>query len=397
MAHAPASRLQALAPSLFVEMRRRVADARARGIDVISLGLGDPDEPTPPHIVEALQRAVSDPSLHRYPLGGSRGEVAYREAVAAFYGRRFGVAADPGSEILALIGSKEGSHHLALGLLDAGDVVVVPDPAYQVYEASARLVGAQVRFAALRPEHGFLVDFDEIEAMTPAPKVVWLSYPNNPTAATATLDLFERAVAFGHRTGALIVNDNPYSEVTLEGPPTPSILQVEGAMDVAVELGSLSKTYRMTGWRLGFAVGAGSVIAAMLRVKETVDTGPFSALQAAGAVALNGPQDAVAASNQRYRARRDVVMSALDRLGITVDPPRATFYLWAPAPDGMTGEDLANALLTHAGVVVNPGVAYGREGERYVRFALTVADDRLEEAVARIAAVPIDRLAAITA
>jgi LL-diaminopimelate aminotransferase len=385
-------RLEQLPPFLFMQTRRRVAEARTRGVDVISLGVGDPDGPTPPHIVEALARAAADPTTHTYPTGETRGMPRFREAVAAYYQRRFGVALDPATEVLALIGSKEGAHHLSLGVLDPGDVVLVPDPAYPVYAASAVLAGAEVLHVPLRPENGFLPDLDELPAsLLRRAKLLWLSYPNNPTTAVAPLDFLQRVVELAHRHGIGLVSDNPYAEICFDGTRPHSLLEVDGAKDVAVELNSLSKTYNMTGWRVGMAVGNADLIAAMAQVKENTDTGIFAAVQHAAVAALEGPQDALAHTVATYQRRRDRTVAALRPLGFPVEPPRATFYLWAPVPDGLTSTELANRLLDLAGVVVTPGAGYGRHGEGYVRLALSVPDARLDEALHRMAIVT-DRL-----
>jgi LL-diaminopimelate aminotransferase len=385
-------RLEQLPPFLFMQTRRRVAEAQARGMDVISLGVGDPDGPTPPHIVEALARAAADPSTHTYPTGATRGLPRFREAVAAYYQRRFGVALDPATEVLALIGSKEGAHHVSLAMLDPGDVVLVPDPAYPVYAASAVLAGAEVLHLPLRPENGFLPDLDELPApLLRRAKLLWLSYPNNPTTAVAPLDFLQRAVELAHRHGIGLVSDNPYAEIGFDGTRPPSLLEVDGAKDVAVELNSLSKTYNMTGWRVGMAVGNADLIAAMTKVKENTDTGIFAAVQHAAVAALEGPQDALDRTVATYRRRRDRTVAALRTLGFPVELPRATFYLWAPVPGGLSSTELANRLVDLAGVVVTPGVGYGRHGEGYVRLALSVPDARLDEALQRMATVA-DRL-----
>jgi LL-diaminopimelate aminotransferase len=385
-------RLERLPPFLFMEIRKRVAEARARGIDVISLGVGDPDEPTPPHIVETLTRAATDPANHTYPAGETRGLPRYREAVAAYYERRFGVTIDPATEVVALIGSKEGGHHLSLAMLDPGDVVLVPDPAYPVYAASAVIAGAEVVHVPLRPQNGFLMDFDELPAeVLRRAKLLWLNYPNNPTAAVAPLEFLQRAVELAHRHGIGLINDNPYAEIAFDGTRPHSVLEVDGAKDVAVELNSLSKTYNMTGWRVGMAVGNADLIAAMAQVKENTDTGIFAAVQRAGIAALEGPQDALARSVEAYQLRRDRVVAALGAVGFAVDPPLATFYVWVPVPGGLSSTELANRLIELTGVVVTPGVGYGRHGEGYVRLALSVPDARLDEALQRITSVA-DRL-----
>lgn len=387
-----ARRLDLLPPYLYVEIRKRTRAAIARGIDVISLGVGDPDRPTPSHIVDALARAAAEPANHQYPTDEERGMFAFRRAVADWYARRFGVSMDPESEVLALIGSKEGNHHLALGVLDPGDVAIIPDPGYPAYVASAIFAGAEVVRTPLRPETGFLVDFEEIpDDVAARAKLLWLSYPNNPTTAVAPLEFYERAVAFARRHGIILVNDNPYSEIAFDGARVHSILEAEGAKEVAVEFNSLSKPYNMTGWRIGMALGSPHVIAAIDKVKENTDSGIFNAVQVAGIAALEGPQDVVRQNVEVYRRRRDLVVETLRSIGLAVEPPAATFYVWSPIPDGVASLDLATRLLDLTGVIVTPGIGYGDRGEGFIRLSLSVPDARLEEAMERIRSVR-DRL-----
>jgi LL-diaminopimelate aminotransferase len=386
-----ANRLSALAPPLYVETHRRVQEAQQRGFDVISLGIGDPDEPTPSHIVEALTRAAADPASHHYPFGGTRGLAAFRQSVASWYATRYGVVVDPATEIIALLGSKEANHHLALGILDRGDVALIPDPAYPVYAASATIAGATAVRVPLKPENGYLVDFEEIaQASLRRAKVLWLCYPNNPTTAIAPLDFFARAVDFAHRHGIAIVNDNPYGQIAFDGVPVHSILEVDGAKDVAVEFNSLSKTYNMTGWRIGMAVGSADLIDAIAQVKENTDTGVFGAVQHGAIAALDGPHDVVGRNVARYKRRRDLVVDTLRSLGLAVEPPQATFYVWAPSPDGLTGDELSARLIELVGVVVTPGSSYGLQGQGFVRLSLATPDGRLDEAMARIASIKDD-------
>jgi len=381
-------RVAELPPFLFTQTRRRISEALARGIDVISLGIGDPDGPTPAHVVEALARAAAEPANQKYPPGSSRGMPAYRQAVADWYGRRFGVRLDPETEVLALIGSKEANLHLALGLLDPGDLAIVPDPGYPAYESSAILAGARTLRVPLLAGNDFLPDLDVLPAAdAAATKLAWLSYPNNPTTAVAPLEFLRRAVDFAHRHDILLVNDNPYSEISFDGVRVPSILEVDGAKEVAIELSSLSKTYNMAGWRIGMAVGNTSALAAIRQVKENTDVGAFPAVQLAAVAALTGPQTSVAESNEIYRRRRDQVVATLRRIGLDVDPPKATFYVWARLPGGVTSTSFSTRLLDLSGVVVTPGIGYGRLGEGYVRLSLAVPDDRLGEAMRRIESV----------
>ena len=388
-----ADRLTKLPPYLYVEIRRKVREAQARGIDVISLGVGDPDQPTPQHVIDALAKAAADPANHQYPTGEQKGMPAFRKATAAWYARRFGVTLDPDTEVLALIGSKEGNHHLALATLDPGDTAVIPDPGYPAYLASAIFAGATVERVPLRAENGFLLDFDDVPAeLARKTKVLWLSYPNNPTTAVATPEFWQRAVDFCRKNDIVLVSDNPYSEITYDGYQTPSALQANGAKDVVVEFNSLSKPYNMTGWRIGMAVGNKDIIAAIDQVKENTDSGAFNAVQYAAIAALEGPQDIVKKNIAVYQKRRDLVVRSLREIGLKVDPPKATFYIWAPLPEGTKSMDFAGRLLDLCGVSVTPGIGYGSRGEGFIRISLSTPDARLEEAMARIRKVK-DQLA----
>ncbi len=387
-----AQRLTRLPPFLFQETRHRVQQARDRGVDVISLGVGDPDQPTPPHVVDALLRAAADPANHTYPVGGVRGLQRFRDAVAGWYARRFGVTVDPEREVMALIGSKEGNHHLALGVLDPGDTAIVPDPAYPSYVASATVAGAEVVRVPLRPENDFLLDVAEVApALASRARLLWLSYPNNPTTAVAPLRFFEHVVEFAHEHDLWLVHDNPYSEITFDGVRAHSILEVPAARDLAVEFNSLSKTYNMAGWRIGMAVGNATLIDAIVRIKETTDSGPFTAVQHAGAAALEDSQDVVERIVAAYQGRRDMAVDMLRAAELPVTPPAGTFYVWLPTPEGVPGVDFARGLLDRCGVVVTPGGGYGDEGHAYVRLSLSVDDVRLKDALGRIAEVR-DRL-----
>jgi LL-diaminopimelate aminotransferase len=380
-----AERLNKLPPYLYVQIRKRVREAQARGIDVISLGVGDPDQPTPQHVIDALSKAANDPANHQYPTGEEKGMPAFRKSVAAWYSRRFGVTLDPDTEVLALIGSKEGNHHLALATLDPGDTAIIPDPGYPAYLASAIFAGAIVERVPLRRENGFLLDFADISPeLAKRTKVLWLSYPNNPTTATAPLDFWQRAVDFCRANDIVLVSDNPYSEIRYDGFETTSALQAKSAKDCAVEFNSLSKPYNMTGWRVGMAVGNADLIAAIDQVKENTDSGIFNAVQYAGIAALEGPQDVVQKNIAVYQKRRDLVVGTLREIGLKVDPPKATFYIWAPIPEGTTSMDFAGRLLDLCGVVVTPGIGYGSLGEGFVRISLSTPDARLEEAMSRI-------------
>lgn len=376
-----ADRIRGLPPYLFAELDRKVKARRDAGADVISLGIGDPDLPTPRHVVEALQEAAEDPTTHQYP--SYYGLPAFREAIAGWYGRRFGVDLDPEAEVLPLLGSKEGLAHLSLAFIDPGDEALVPDPGYPVYGVGTMLAGGRPVPMALRADGGFKPVLAELHA-SERTRVMWLNYPSNPTAAVADQGFFQRAVGFATRNGLLLCHDAAYSEITFDGYVAPSVLQADGAREVAVEFGSLSKTYNMTGWRLGWAVGNAEAIRALAKLKTNVDSGVFNALQRAGVAALTGPQDHIEAMKAVYQKRRDVVVSGFQDAGIEVENPLGSVYVWVPTPEGLTAATFADELLESASVVVAPGTGYGAEGEGYVRISLTVADDRLEEAMSRI-------------
>ena len=378
-----AERLSGLPPYLFAEIDRLKREARGRGVDIIDLGVGDPDQPTPPHIVKRLQEAATDPANHRYP--SYEGMPRFREAVAAWYQRRFGVALDPTTEVVSLIGSKEGIAHLPLAFVNPGDATLVPDPGYPVYAIGTLFAGGEAIPMPLRAENGFLPDLDAIprEALSRA-KILYVNYPNNPTAATADVAFYARLVTLASRHGFLVAADSPYSELSYDGYRAPSFLEAPGAKEVGVEFHSLSKTYNMTGWRCGFAVGHPKVIAGLGKIKTNVDSGLFQAIQAAGIEALEGDQSCVEAMRKIYTERRDVFLAGLRGAGIEVETPRATFYVWARVPPGYTSGTFATHLLSGTGIVATPGNGFGPAGEGFVRFSLTVDKARLAEAVARI-------------
>ena len=383
----PAERLQQLPPYLFVQIRQKEREAKARGIDVISLGVGDPDQPTPEHIVEALCTAAHDPKMHVYPPDEERGTVEFRQAVAGWYARRFGVQADADREVLALIGSKEGNHHLALAYLDPGDVALIPDPAYPAYVASAIFAGAQVVRVPMSAERGWLPDLAAIPGdLARRAKILWLNYPNNPTTAVAGTSFWQEVVAWAQATDTLVVNDCPYSEIAFNERPA-SLLSGGSLHAPVIEFNSLSKPYNMTGWRIGMAVGNAAIIAALSKVKENTDSGIFGAVQRAGVAALSGPQENIASMINIYRRRRDLVVSTWQALGLPLEAPQATFYVWAPIPAGRGSIEFAGQLLEQAGVVVTPGVGYGNQGDGHVRMSLTLHDERLQEAMQRIRAL----------
>jgi LL-diaminopimelate aminotransferase len=376
-----ARRVKTLPPYLFAELDRKVAEKRAAGTEVISLGIGDPDRPTPRHVVEALQEAAEDPSTHRYP--SYYGLPALRRAVADWYRTRFGVDLDPETEVQPLIGSKEGIAHLTWAFVDPGDEVLVPDPGYPVYDISARLAGGTPVSVPHTEERGFLPDLSEVRP-TGRTKLLWLGFPSNPTAAVAERPVFEAAVALARDHGFLLAHDAAYSEITFDGFVAPSVLEIPGARDVAVEIGSASKSYNMTGWRVGWAVGNADAIKALATLKTNLDSGIFNAVQRGGIAALTGPQDHLGPLLDAYRRRRDLFVSALNDLGWDLKAPLGSFYVWFPTRDGASSADFADLLLERAGVVVTPGTGYGSNGEGYVRASMTIADDRLEEAVARV-------------
>ncbi|HEY3318706.1 MAG TPA: LL-diaminopimelate aminotransferase [Coriobacteriia bacterium] len=378
-----AQRIANLPPYLFAEIDRKKAALVAQGVDVISLGIGDPDTPTPGHIVDALCAAAHDPSTHRYP--NYYGEPRYRKACAQWMRDRFGVELDPMSETLALIGSKEGIAHIFLAYVDPGDVTLVPGVGYPVYTSGGVLAGGEAYYMPMTAENGWLADFESTPADVLArAKMMFLSYPNNPTSATAPVEYFDRAIAFAKEHDLLVIHDNAYSEIGFDGYRSPSFLERPGAKDVAIELFSCSKAYNMTGWRIAFAAGNPSVIKALGTVKSNIDSGQFAAVQDAGIEALTGPQDSIERLCDLYQRRRDLVMSALPSAGLSAETPKATIYVWAKIPEGYTSAGFAGDLLEKAGVIVAAGNSYGPYGEGYIRISLTTPDDRLEEAIERI-------------
>ena len=378
-----ARRMRSIPPYLFAELDRKRAALRAKGVDVISLGIGDPDLPTPPHIVAALVEAARNPATHAYPP--YEGTLEFRQAVAAWYMRRFGVSLDPEREVLTLIGSKEGLAHVPWVFLDPGDVALVSDPGYPVYATATLMADGEPYAVPLDRDRGWLPDLTAIpDAVARRAKVFFLNYPNNPTAATADLAFFGELVAFARRHGVLVVHDNTYSEIAYDGYRPPSFLEAPGAREVGIEFHSLSKTYCMTGWRLGLAVGNREAVQALATLKTNIDSGQFMAIQAAGVAALAGPQDVVRERVAKWEHRRNMAVAGLRAAGLDVPMPRATFYLWVAVPAGFDSVGFAAYLLEEAGVMVTPGVGYGQRGSGYVRLSLTVADERVAEAIQRI-------------
>jgi len=378
-------RLEQIPPYLFAELERKIAAKRAAGIDVISLGIGDPDMPTYEPIVRAAQQAVADPGTHRYP--SNRGRAEFREAVAAFYERRFGVTLDPETEVMPAIGAKECIFNLNLAFLDPGDVALAADPGYPVYTGGPLLAGAEAALMPLLADRGFAPDLSAIapDALARA-RLMFINYPNNPTGAIVPAGLFEEVVALAQRTGVVVVHDNAYSETTYDGYVAPSFLATPGAKEVGVEVFSLSKGYNMTGWRCAAIVGNAEAIASYWRLKSNIDSGLFDAVQLAGAAALAPEVDAeVRAMNAVYQRRRDLVCDALKEAGVDVTPPKGTIYIWAPIPPGFaSAAAYCEHVLEEAAVVISPGGAYGASGEGFFRISLTTPDDRLLEAVERL-------------
>ncbi len=376
-------RLQKIGAYLFADLDRKQDALKAKGVDVINLGVGDPDLPTPEHIIRALEDGARDPRSHRYPP--YVGTTEFRRATAAWFQQRFGVTLDPDRQVLALIGSKEGLAHLPWAMLNPGEVALVPDPGYPVYRSATIMAEGEPVALPLLADRLFLPDLDAIPPdVARRARLMFLNYPNNPTGATADMEFLAKAVAFAKRHDLVLVHDNAYSEITFDGYRAPSVLQVPGALDVAIELHSLSKTFNMTGWRIGFAVGNAEAVNALGVVKTNVDSGVFRAVQHAGIAALTGPQDVVKPALARYQARRDRLVNGLRAVGWKAPSPKATLYIWMPTPNGQSSVTFAADVLERTGVVITPGVGYGAHGDGFVRLSLTTPDDRLDEAVARI-------------
>jgi LL-diaminopimelate aminotransferase len=380
----PSSRLERIPPYLFAELERKIAAKKEQGVDVISLGIGDPDTPSTAVTVEALQRAAADGGTHQYP--SNRGRPEFRDSVAAFYERRFGVSLDPATEIIPALGAKECVFNLNLAFLDVGDVALAADPGYPVYTGGPLLVGAEPVLLPLLPERGFAPDLGSIDpGARERARLMYLNYPNNPTGAVVPDGLFEEAVAFGRDNDLLVVHDASYTETTFDGYVAPSFLATEGAKDVGVEVFSLSKGYNMTGWRTAAIVGNAEAIESYWRLKTNIDSGMFDAVQLAAAATLAPEGDRIAGEMSAvYQRRRDLVCDALREIGVEVTPPKGTIYIWAPVPQGYDSAGYAEHVLEESGVVVSPGGAYGPNGEGFFRISLTVADERLSEAVERL-------------
>jgi LL-diaminopimelate aminotransferase len=378
-----ARRLGEVPPYLFAELERKIAERRDAGVDVISLGIGDPDLPTPAPVIEEMRRQVERPENHGYPT--NRGLDVFREAVAAFYEERFGVAVDPATEILPVLGGKEAVANVALACLDPGDVCLAPDPGYPPYTSGPVFAGAEVHYLPLREDNGFLPDLDGVEPQLGSrANLLYLNYPNNPTGAVAPEGFFERAVELARRNGVVVVHDNAYSEIAFDGYRPPSFLSAPGAKDVGVEIFSLSKGWNMTGWRAGWMAGNADVVESYRTLKTNLDSGMFEALQRAVVAALRDARDFPGEMSEVYRRRRDLMIAALEAIGLAASPPRATPYIWLRVPAGYTSAAFTELVLEEAGIVVSPGPSFGASGEGYVRISLTVPDERLEEAAGRI-------------
>jgi LL-diaminopimelate aminotransferase len=379
-----ARRIENLQPYLFVEITKKIAEKRAKGEDVVSFAIGDPDIPTPSHIISRLCQAAQDPANHRYPESDGLPEL--RRAIAEWYKKRFDVSLDPDKEVLPLIGAKEGIAHIALCFIDPGDIALVPDPAYPVYSIGTMLAGGRPYYLPLYEKDNFLPDLNSIpDYIVKGAKLLWINYPNNPTGAVADLDFFNRVVEFARQHNLAVCHDGPYTEVAFDGYQPVSFLQAGGAKEVGVEFHSLSKSYNMTGWRIGMVVGNATMVDALKRVKSNMDSGIPQAIQYAAIEALRGSQDCIQEHNAIYQRRRDLVVEILNRIGLEAKPPKASLYVWAKVPEGYNSVDFATDLLEQVGVVVTPGIGYGKNGEGYVRLSLTIPDAGLVKGLSRLA------------
>jgi len=376
-------KIQSLPPYLFLEIDRAKRQARKEGRDIIDLGVGDPDQPTPKFIIDALSQAAQDPANHRYAL--DQGMPALRLAIEAWYRRRFNVALDPDTEILPLVGSKEGIAHFPLAFLNPGDISLIPDPCYPPYKGGTLLAGGRPYLMPLLESNAFLPDIERIPfSARRKAKIIYVNYPNNPTSACASIDFYRRLIKFARKNNIIILSDLAYSEMAYDGYKPQSLLELEGAKDIVVEFHSLSKTYNMTGWRIGWACGNAGLVAALAKIKSNIDSGIFSAVQLAGVAALKSPQDYISKMCALYQARRDCLMEGLKGLGWKAALPKATFYAWIKTPGKVGSINFAGRLLEEADIVVTPGVGFGRYGEGYIRMALTLPEERIKEALSRL-------------
>jgi len=378
-----AERIKQLPPYLFKEIDQKKKEIAAKGVDIIDLGIGDPDLPTPPHIIEAMVQAVQEPANHHYP--SYSGMEGFKMAIAKWYEERFSVTLDPESEVIALIGAKEGIANFSLAFLNPGDCALIPSPAYPVYNSGTHFAGGRPYVLPLYKENNFFPDLASIpEEIAHTAKILWLNYPNNPTAAVADRHFFEEVVTFAQNYKIMICHDLTYSEIAFDGYKPMSLLEIKGARDIGIEFHSLSKTFNMTGWRIGFAVGSSKAIEGLGAMKSNIDSGIFQAIQVAGVEALRAVEESRSAIQKIYTRRRDILVKGLRECGFTVNPPKATFYLWVPVPDSYTSVDLTKRFLEEAGVVVTPGNGFGDPGDGYIRLALTKDEDSLKEAIERI-------------
>ena len=378
-----AKRVEEIPPYLFAEIDRKKAEMRRKGMDLVDLGIGDPDIPTPQPIIDRLKKAADNPKHHRYP--SYEGMIEFRTAVAQWYQKRFGVRLDAATEVLSLIGSKEGIAHIPLAFVNPGDTVLVPSPGYPVYRVSTLFAGGTPYFLPLRKEAGFLPNLSEIpQSVAEKSKLLFINYPNNPTAAVAEKSFFEEVVAFARRYNIIVCHDAAYSEVAFDGYRPASFMEVEGAKEVGIEFHSLSKTFNMTGWRIGFAVGCPEIVSSLGRIKENIDSGLFQAIQEAGIEALNRFDTPLTEIIKIYEGRRNLMVKGLRELGLELEQPKASFYLWIRVPGKQTSSQFAALLLEKAGIVATPGNGFGDAGEGYIRMALTVDESRLKEAIERL-------------
>lgn len=376
-------KITALPPYLFLEIDKAKRSARAEGRDIIDLGIGDPDQPTPRHIIEALYQAAQDPATHKYAL--DQGMPALRRAIEGWYNRRFGINLDPDSEILPLIGSKEGLAHFPLAFLNQGDYSLIPDPCYPPYKGGTILAGGRPHLLPLLASNSFLPDLKKIPLnIRKKAKLLYINYPNNPTSAVAEKSFYRQVVEFALKNKIIVISDLAYSEMSYDGYRPSSFLEVEGAREVGIEFHSLSKTYNMTGWRIGWACGNAKLVAGLAKVKSNIDSGIFSAIQLAGISALEGPQEHITNMRALYQERRDVLISGLKELGWQAKLPKATFYAWIKIPEKADSIKFASTLLERCDIVATPGVGFGRYGQGYIRMALTVQKERISEALGRI-------------
>ena len=379
-----AKRIENLAPYLFVEINKKIAEKRAKGEEVISFAVGDPDMPTPSHIIDTLCQAAQDPVNHRYPE--TEGLPELRQVIAGWYKKRFDISLDVDNEVLPLIGSKEGIAHIAFCFIDSGDTALVPDPGYPVYSISTKLAGGRPYYMPLTEENNFLPDLNAIPAdVLKGAKLLWISYPNNPTGAVADLDFFNKVVKFAQQHDLAVCHDAAYSEIVFDGYQSVSFLQADGAKEVGVEFHSLSKSYNMTGWRIGMVVGNAGMVNALKKVKSNMDSGIPQAIQYAAIEALTGPQDYLQEKNAIYQRRRDLLVDTLNTIGLDAKPPKGGIYIWAKVPEGYTSMEFTSELLDKHGIVVTPGTGFGKNGEGYVRLSLTISNAGLVKGLSRLA------------